>query len=294
MLVAVGPVPGVELGELAYPARGSRTWSGSGCRPACRTASRPALAAPGTIMREPKTAAASPLRKGATISRQALRGVLAVPVQQDDDVQSVIDGQPVRRLLVAAVPEVLGVPDDVGPDGLALAPQPPACSKVSSWLASSEMMISATVRAGPPAGIRSRVAASVDAALYATTTMPILGSTASLSVIGSLSSTRSSSWLWNDRRPRPLAPAPPRGGQNAIALPTRPMVARSHHPVKSLTATGPGLPDHEHPRQPLDSGQWMTPPSRNAGAGPCDSGPGSATRWSGPWSSCIPWSGCSR
>ena len=54
------------------------------------------------------------------------------------------------------------------------APHRWACSNVSSWLASSEMITSAS-RSSTGAGIRSRVAANVDAALYATTTMPIFG-----------------------------------------------------------------------------------------------------------------------
>ena len=63
------------------------------------------------MMREPKTASASPSRRGATISRKVLRRVLAVAVEHDHDVQSVLDGEVVAGLLVAAVAEVGRLPD---------------------------------------------------------------------------------------------------------------------------------------------------------------------------------------
>ena len=50
-----------------------------------------------------------------------------------------------------------------------------ASSKVLSGLASSQT-ITSSIRSRKSTGIRSRVASSVEAALYATTTMPIRGS----------------------------------------------------------------------------------------------------------------------
>src|SRR3954452_10657046 len=119
---------------------------------------------------------------------------------------------------------------------VALAPHRRACSKVSSWLASSEMMISATLRR-TSGGMRSRVAASVDAALYATTTIPILAAE-SRSVIVSLSSPRSLSWLFRF--------GPHRRGQQRFAQDPDGRRLRSvgqiHHPHPGLGLLGHGQP----------------------------------------------------
>ena len=74
-------------------------------------ASRP-CGPPLTIIREPITASHSPRSNGATISGQTLGRVLAVAVEQDDDVEVVLDRQSISGLLVAAVAEVVRVTDD--------------------------------------------------------------------------------------------------------------------------------------------------------------------------------------
>ena len=102
--------------------------------------------------------------------------VLAVGVQQHHEVHAVLERHRVRGLLVAAVAEVLGVPQDDRPGRVGAGwPTPVPYSKVRSLLASSQMMIS-SIRLRKSSGIRSSVSRSVDSALYATTTMPILGS----------------------------------------------------------------------------------------------------------------------
>ena len=70
----------------------------------------PARARRFSIIREPKTASASPRTSGSTRAG-TLGGVLPVTVQQDDDVEVVLDGPVVAGLLVPAVAEVLRVLD---------------------------------------------------------------------------------------------------------------------------------------------------------------------------------------
>ena len=71
----------------------------------------PLRAAPLIMIREPKTASASPPEQGVEQVGHRLGRVLPVPVEQDDDVEAVLDGQEVAGLLVAAVAQVLGLAD---------------------------------------------------------------------------------------------------------------------------------------------------------------------------------------
>ena len=72
----------------------------------------PARAAPRTIIRDPKTASAAPSDERGDQVLDDLRRVLAVAVEQDDDVEAVVDRPAVAALLVAAVAEVAVVADD--------------------------------------------------------------------------------------------------------------------------------------------------------------------------------------
>ena len=56
-----------------------------------------------SIIREPKTASASPASKRREQSGQFFRRVLAVAVDERDDVEAVIDGVAIAEFLVAAV-----------------------------------------------------------------------------------------------------------------------------------------------------------------------------------------------
>ena len=69
-------------------------------------------APPSVIMREPNTASASPAMSGARRLGQALRRVLAVAVDQRDEIKPVLDGVAVAEFLVAAVTLVFGVAQD--------------------------------------------------------------------------------------------------------------------------------------------------------------------------------------
>jgi hypothetical protein len=71
------------------------------------------VAAPFSIIREPKTAAQSP-RSKAQPSGAGSPSVLAVAVQEHDDVQPVLDCQCMGRFLVAAIAKILGMTDDMG------------------------------------------------------------------------------------------------------------------------------------------------------------------------------------
>ena len=72
----------------------------------------PSRAEPGSIIREPKTASQWLRLEGGDEVLDDLGRVLAVAVEQDHDVEVVLDGPLVGRLLVAAVAEVLGPADD--------------------------------------------------------------------------------------------------------------------------------------------------------------------------------------
>ena len=135
-----------------------------------------------TSIREPSTASHSPLeRPGHLLER--LGRVLAVAVKEDDDVETLLDGQPVTRLLGPAVAERAAMADHgqghIGGD--LLVPEPDQV--LESWLASSHTKICVT-RGRKDSGTRSSTLASVDAALYATTRIPILGASESAGVPG--------------------------------------------------------------------------------------------------------------
>ena len=63
----------------------------------------PRRAPPFSIIREPNTAPASPRDKRGEQVRQFLRRILAVAMDQGDEVEAVVDSVPVAELLVAAV-----------------------------------------------------------------------------------------------------------------------------------------------------------------------------------------------
>ena len=133
----------------------------------------PLRAAPLIMVREPKTASASSAKSGARISGQRLGRVLAIAVQHDHDVEPVLDGQVVPGLLVAAVAEVGRLPDQGDRQvGLLLVAEADQVGGVLAVIVTDDHLFDV----GPelPAGMRSSTLARVDAALYATTSTPIL------------------------------------------------------------------------------------------------------------------------
>ena len=98
--------------------------------------------------------------------------VLAVAVEQHHDVEVVLDRPVVAGLLVAAVAEVARVADDLeGQVGAELLVA--EADQVGAVLAGVVADSTLVMRLRKASGMRSRTVASVDAALYATTRMPM-------------------------------------------------------------------------------------------------------------------------
>ena len=125
----------------------------------------PRRASPRFMIREPNTASARALHERLDDGREHLGRVLAVAVEQHDDVAAVLDGPPVAPLLVAAVAEVLRVADDrerqVGRD-LLVAERHEVGGVLAVVVADQDLV---DRRCGSPTGIRSSTWARVVAAL---------------------------------------------------------------------------------------------------------------------------------
>ena len=85
----VDAVAGVELAQRCARASGSGTSVRILLPTYLYSGMPPRSAAPGSIMREPKTASASPSAQRLDQIREALRRVLAVAVEQRDEVEPV-------------------------------------------------------------------------------------------------------------------------------------------------------------------------------------------------------------